>query len=174
MKSNIKFSLLFSVFTLLIAQESFAQYKTRLWNSFSVGAPLTENLSIKASYMKSLDLSSPQLETSFNWYSLKLGYQIDKDWSVDFGTAWMNLPGSGRTTNRIFAEGNHRIKLNKKFSLRNSLQVERHNDQEERFDGPVLGIGAHLVEHGVLSRMVVGSRCGPLGPIRTGRGCARS
>ncbi|WP_111669664.1 DUF2490 domain-containing protein [Algoriphagus litoralis] len=134
MKSNIKFSLLFSVFTLLIAQESFAQYKTRLWNSLSVGAPLTENLSIKASYMKSLDLSSPQLETSFNWYSLKLGYQIDKDWSVDFGTAWMNLPGSGRTTNRIFAEGNHRIKLNKKFSLRNSLQVERHNDQEERFD----------------------------------------
>lgn len=134
MKSTIKLSLILSIFILLATQESFAQYKTRLWNSFSVAAPLTENLSIRGSYLKSLDLSSPELETSFNWYSVKLGYQINKDWSVDFGTAWMNLPSSNRTTNRIFAEGTHRIKLDKRFSLRNSLQFERHNDQEERFD----------------------------------------
>jgi len=134
MKSNLKFSLLFFYFLLLVTQQSFAQYKTRLWNSLSVGAPLTDNLSIKGSYMKSLDLSSPGLETSFNWYSIKLGYQVNKDWSVDFGTAWMNLPSSGRTTNRIFVEGNQRIKLDKRFVLRNSLQFERHNDQEKRFD----------------------------------------
>jgi hypothetical protein len=126
--------LIFSFLLLGTRQESFGQYETRLWNSFSVGAPLTDNLSIKASYLKSLDLSGPEVQTSFNWYSFRLGYQINKDWAVDFGTAWMNLPNSNRTTNRVFVEGNHRIKLDKTFSLRNSLQFERHNDQEERFD----------------------------------------
>ena len=132
MKNKLIFALTFCF--LGIIQESFGQYQTRLWNSLSVGAPLTENLSIKGSYLKSLDLSSPELQTSFNWYALKLGYQINSDWTVDLGTAWMNLPSSGRTTNRIFVEANHRIKLDRKFVLRNSVQFERHNEQEQRFD----------------------------------------
>lgn len=134
MKNASKLLLLFAFVFLGVKQESFGQYETRLWNSFSIAAPLTENLSIRGSYLKSLDLSSSEIETSFNWYALKMGYNINKKWSVDFGTAWMNLPNSGRTTNRIFAEGTHRIKLNKTFNLRNSLQFERHNDQERRFD----------------------------------------
>lgn len=111
-----------------------AQYETRIWNSYSIGVPLTENLDIKGSFLKSLDPSGQEIETSFNWYALKLGYQINKDWALDFGTAWMHLPSSNRTTNRIFVEGTHRLKLDKKFVLRNSLQFETHNDQEPRFD----------------------------------------
>lgn len=134
MKSKFKILLILCFAFLGAKQESFGQYETRLWNSFSIGAPLTENLNVRASYLKSLDLSNSEIQTAFNWYTLKLGYQINKDWSVDFGTAWMHLPGSNRTTNRIFAEGTHRIKLDKTFNLRNSLQFERHNDQEPRFD----------------------------------------
>lgn len=134
MKNTSKLLLLFAFVYLGSKQESFGQYETRLWNSFSMAAPLTENLSIRGSYLKSLNLSSPEIETSFNWYALKLGYKINKKWSAEFGTAWMNLPNSGRTTNRIFAEGTHRVKLDKTFNLRNSLQFERHNDQEQRFD----------------------------------------
>ncbi len=133
MKNSLKL-LLFSFALLLTKHDSFGQYETRLWNSISLAAPLSENLSIRGSYLKSLNLTSPELETSFNWYSFKLGYRINKKWSADFGTAWMNLPSSGRTTNRIFAEGTYRIKLDKTFNLRNSLQFERHNDQEKRFD----------------------------------------
>lgn len=134
MKSKSIFLLFFAFAFLGAKHDSFGQYQTRLWNSYSIAAPLIENLSIRGSYLKSLDLSNPEIQTSFNWYALKLGYRVNKDWSVDIGTAWMNLPNSGRTTNRIFAEGTHRIKLDKKFSLRNSLQFERHNDQEKRFD----------------------------------------
>lgn len=134
MNSKFLFAFAFTLSFWGAIHESFAQYETRLWNSFSLSAPLTENLSIKASYLKSMDLSSPELQTSFNWYAVRLGYQINKDLSVNLGTAWMNLPNSNRTTNRIFAEGTHRIKLDRKFSLRNSLQFERHNDQEQRFD----------------------------------------
>jgi hypothetical protein len=115
-------------------QLAHGQYETRIWNSYSIGAPLTENLSVKGSFMKSLDLSGQEIETSFNWYALKLGYQINRDWTLDFGTAWMHLPSAGRTTNRIFVEGTHRLNLDKKFVLRNSLQFESHNDQEPRFD----------------------------------------
>ncbi len=111
-----------------------AQFETRIWNSYSIGAPLTENLDIKGSFLKSIDPSGQEIETAFNWYSLKLGYQINKDWALDFGTAWMHLPSANRTTNRIFVEGTHRLKLDKKFVLRNSLQFEAHNNQEPRFD----------------------------------------
>jgi hypothetical protein len=134
MKSKSTFLLIFAFIFLGAKLDSFGQDETRLWNSYSLAAPLSENLSIRASYLKSLDLTSPEIETAFNWYALKLGYKVNKNWSVDFGSAWMNLPNSGRTTNRIFAEGTHRINLDKIFSLRNSLQFERHNDQEKRFD----------------------------------------
>lgn len=111
-----------------------AQYETRIWNSYSIGVPLTENLDIKGSFLKALDPSGQDLETSFNWYALKLGYQIHKDWTLDLGTAWMQVPSADRTTNRIFVEGTHRLKLDKRFVLRNSLQFESHNNQEPRFD----------------------------------------
>lgn len=134
MKSKSTLFLLCVILFFGTKQESFGQYQTRLWNSYSLGAPLTDKLSIRGSFLKSLDLSSPEIQTSFNWYAFKLSYQIDKDLSVNIGTAWMTLPSSNRTTNRIFVEGTHRIKLDKTFNLRNSLQFERHNDQESRFD----------------------------------------
>ncbi len=134
MKFNLYPILISSLFFLGISKQAFGQYENRLWNSYGIAAPLTKNLNIKGSYLKSLDLSGPEIQTSFNWYALKLGYKIDKNWAVDLGTAWMNLPNSKRTTNRVFIEGTHRLNLDKKFVLRNSLQFERHNDAEQRFD----------------------------------------
>ncbi len=126
MKNNLFPILIFSLFFLGISNQAFGQYETRLWNSYGIAAPLTKNLNIKGSLLKSLDLSSPEIQTSFNWYAL--------NWTVDLGTAWMNLPNAKRTTNRVFIEGTHRLNLDKKFVLRNSLQFERHNDAEQRFD----------------------------------------
>ena len=139
MKVNL-LSFLFLLLLLLIGspQSAQGQYKTRLWSSFNVGAPLTEKLDIRASYIKSLNIDEPGLETSFNWYAAALTYQVSKDWRLQMGTAWMNLPSSGRTTHRWTMEGSHRIKLDRRFTLRNSLQLEAHNDQESRFDYRVI------------------------------------
>lgn len=46
----------------------------------------------------------------------------------------MGLPSDNKTTFRVMAEGTYRITLDRKFVLRNSLQLEAHNDQEPRFD----------------------------------------
>lgn len=115
-----------------------AQYEMRLWNSFGVNAPLTKNLSAKASYMKSFRFTNEPFETSFNWYSLRLSYNYNRDWNFSLGSAWMNLPGSNRTTFRMMGEATHRIKLDRRFVLRNSLQLETHNDQESRFDQRII------------------------------------
>ncbi|MFL0684868.1 MAG: DUF2490 domain-containing protein [Algoriphagus aquaeductus] len=111
-----------------------AQYETRIWNSYSVVMPLQKDLSLRGTYMKSLAISESPVKTSFNWYSLRLNYKYNKDWNFELGGAWMGLPGRDRTTFRTMVEGTHRMVLNKKFVLRNSLQLEAHNDQEPRFD----------------------------------------
>ena len=138
MKTHRLSLLLLTLACLFSAQQAKAQYETRIWNSYSIGAPLTDKLDIRGSFMKSLNPSGTQIETSFNWYAVKLGYQVNKDWTVDFGTAWMQLPSDSRTTNRIFVEATHRLKLDKRFVLRNSVQVESHNNQEQRFDYRVI------------------------------------
>lgn len=117
---------------------SFAQYETRVWNSYSVGLPLAKDLGLRGTYMKSLNLSDSQVSTSFNWYSLRLNYKYSKDWSFEVGSAWMNLPSDNRTTFRFMAEGTHRMNLDKRFVLRNSIQLESHNRQETRFDYRVI------------------------------------
>ncbi|GMQ24207.1 hypothetical protein Aoki45_08890 [Algoriphagus sp. oki45] len=139
MKANrLIILLLLLVFLIGSPQLAHGQYKTRLWSSFNVGAPLTDKLAVRASYIKSLSIDEPNLETSFNWYAAALSYRLNKDWRVELGSAWMGLPSSGRTTHRWTLEGSHRLRLDRRFTLRNSLQLEAHNDQEPRFDYRVI------------------------------------
>ncbi|GMQ29849.1 DUF2490 domain-containing protein [Algoriphagus confluentis] len=139
MKANRQFILLYLVVFLIgRPQVVLGQYKTRLWSSFNVGAPLTDKLDVRASYIKSLKVDEPGFETAFNWYAAALTYQLSKDWRLQLGSAWMHLPSSGRTTHRWTLEGSHKMKLDRRFSLRNSLQLESHNDQEPRFDYRVI------------------------------------
>ncbi len=88
--------------------------------------------------MKSLGMDDSQVETAFNWYSLRLNYKYNKDWNFGMGTAWMHVPSLDRTTFRFILEGTHRIVLDRRYVLRNSLQFEAHNDQEYRFDQRVI------------------------------------
>jgi len=117
---------------------SFGQYETRLWNSYSIGLPVAKDLGLRGAYMKSLDLSDTPVSTSFNWYTLRLNYKYSKDWSFEVGSAWMNLPQENKTTWRIMAEGTHRMNLDRRLVLRNSIQLESHNRQENRFDYRVI------------------------------------
>ena len=138
----MKFGPLASLLALLLLltapTPSFGQYETRVWNSYSIGLPLAKDLGLRGSYMKSLDLSDSPVSTSFNWYSLRLNYKYSKDWSFEVGSAWMSLPSDNRTTFRVMAEGTHRMNLDKRFVLRNSIQLESHNRQENRFDYRVI------------------------------------
>lgn len=139
MKTNfLSFKLVLLFFLIGSPQLVQGQYKTRLWSSFNVRAPLTDKLDVRASYIKSLKIDEPGLETSFNWFAAALTYQLTKDWRMQIGSAWMELPSSGRTTHRWTMEGSHRIRLDRRFTLRNSLQLEAHNDQEPRFDYRVI------------------------------------
>lgn len=123
---------------LLSTQLTQAQYELRIWNSFGVSAPLTDKLSARVSYMRSFRFSEEPFETSFNWYSIRLSYNFNRDWNFSLGSAWMNLPNANRTTFRVTAEATHRMKLDRRFVLRNSLQIETHNDQESRFDQRII------------------------------------
>jgi hypothetical protein len=129
-----------AVFALVLATQtpSYGQYETRIWNSYSVGLPLAKDLGMRGTYMRSLDLSDSPLSTAFNWYSLRVNYKYNKDWSFELGSAWMNLPTDNKTTFRVMLEGTHRMTLDKRFVLRNSIQFESHNRQESRFDYRVI------------------------------------
>lgn len=138
MKIGLVACILSLVFLLTAPTPSFGQYETRVWNSYSIGLPIARDLGLRGSYMKSLNLSDSPVSTAFNWYSLRLNYKYSKDWSFEIGSAWMNLPSENRTTLRMMAEGTHRMTLDKRFVLRNSIQLESHNRQETRFDYRVI------------------------------------
>lgn len=70
----------FRIFLLLLflavaPKKSFGQFETRIWNSYSAVLPLQKDLSVRGTYMKSLDISDSPVQTSFNWYSIQLQIQ---------------------------------------------------------------------------------------------------
>lgn len=134
MNQFLKITLGIALSVILTQQQVQAQYEARVWNNFGISAPLTKKLSARVSYLKSFSFTDHAFETSFNWYAFRLNYDYNRDWDFSIGSAWMNLPTANRTTFRVMAEGTHRIKLDRRFVLRNSLQLESHNEQENRFD----------------------------------------
>ncbi|AMQ57291.1 DUF2490 domain-containing protein [Algoriphagus sanaruensis] len=130
-KSFISFSIGIALF---FSPPALAQSQVRVWNSFAINAPLSKNLSAKVGYMKSLRWEENIPQTNFNWYILKVNYELSKSWDMSIGSAWMNIPSADRTTFRLMAEGTHSQKISRKLNLKNSLQAERHNKQESRFD----------------------------------------
>jgi hypothetical protein len=117
--------------------EGKAQQKTMVWNAFNMGLTLTDRLDGRIAYLRSTKLSETGLRNNFNWYQMRLGYQVNKNWSVRTGLVWMHLPKSGRTTRRLQASAFHRIKLDKRFVLKNGVRVEAHR-HETRFDQRVI------------------------------------
>lgn len=134
MKSKPFLHLILLLFLLSSPGLAYGQYSTRLWNNFTLGAPITQNWSARLSYMKSTNLNSGDFNTAFNWYSIRLNYKYDLNWNFNFGVACMELPLVDRTTTRVFAEGTYRIILSRRLVLKNSLQMEWHNKEEYRFD----------------------------------------
>lgn len=126
------------ILTGIIPASSYGQNDWRAWNSFSVGLPLTKNLDGRIAYLRSTDITNGIFENNFNWYQFRLNYEINRNWDVRMGTTWMNQPASGATTNRIFIDAFHRIKLNKRFVLKNGVQFETHNNVENRYDQRII------------------------------------
>lgn len=133
--SYLKTSLI--VIAIFFANQLHAQERTKVWNTFSLGMPLTDNLDARVAYLHSTDITD-EGRNNFNWYQIRLAYRINSTWSTRVGTAWLSIPSSNRTTNRIFVNAIYRKKLNRRLVLRSGIQFETHSEEEYRFDHRVI------------------------------------
>jgi hypothetical protein len=133
--SYLKISLL--AIAIFLANPLQAQEKTRVWNTFSLGMPLTDKLDARVAYLHSTDITD-EIKNNFNWYQVRLAYRINSTWSTRVGTAWLSIPSSNRTTNRLFVNAIYRKKLNRRLVLRSGVQFETHSQEERRFDHRVI------------------------------------
>ncbi|MDF2159279.1 DUF2490 domain-containing protein [Algoriphagus sp. CAU 1675] len=136
-KSPILYFSTFLFLLILSPIRSFAQDEWRVWNTLSLGLPLTKNLDGRIAYLRSTDLTNGSFENNFNWYQFRLSYRFNRTWSTRAGTIWMSTP-SGNVTNRVFANVFHSSRLNRRLTLKNGIQLETHNREESRYDQRII------------------------------------
>ena len=61
---------------IFLANPLHAQEKTGVWNTFSLGMPLTDNLDASVAYLHSTDITD-EIRNNFNWYQIRLAYRIN-------------------------------------------------------------------------------------------------
>lgn len=133
--SSIKITLL--SIAIFIANPSRAQQETRIWNTLSLGLPLTDNLDGRIAYLHSTDITDG-VQNNFNWYQARLAYRFNSKWSARIGTVWLTAPTSNGTRSRLYINTFYRQKLNKSLLLKNGIQLETHSQNETRYDHRII------------------------------------
>ncbi|RPA67212.1 DUF2490 domain-containing protein [Cyclobacteriaceae bacterium YHN15] len=136
--SKINLVLTFFFFLMSITGFLNAQQDVRYWGSFYLNAPLTKKIDMRLNYLRSVETNESEILTNFNWYQIRVNYDINKNWDFQAGTAWMHVPSNLTTTNRFFGRVFKSSKINKRFILRNGIQIEHHSKEEKRFDQRVI------------------------------------
>lgn len=103
--------------------------------------PLTKKLDLKIGHLSSYKFD--KFRNNLNLKNLRLSYDVNKKVSLSAGIALKKLSSSSRNLPRFVVGGDHKIRLLKKLSWKNSIQLEAHTKKEKKFRNRII-IGTRL------------------------------
>lgn len=144
--------LTFSILILFsVAKDTYAQSEWKNWNTVAVTGHLSKKVAVRLGYLTSFIINEGY-KMEFGQVAFQTDYFINKKFALRAGTQMTHPNYSSNDFDfrvRYYLRGTYKTKINKTFSLANSLQLEHHSqtrtsswiERENRYSNRIIYVG---------------------------------